>query len=107
MPMPPPKASTEGPRDRQVFHEMGQIVRALEEQGPQTLDELVAAWSGRRTGSAAVSTARSPSRSPTGSSSRTRTTAAGGLTRRSAGAMGTPLGGVRLRPWGCARTGTG
>ena len=28
-PMPPPKASTEGPRDRQVFHEMGQIVRAL------------------------------------------------------------------------------
>ena len=29
-PMPPPKPSTEGPRDRQVFHEMGQIVRALE-----------------------------------------------------------------------------
>jgi hypothetical protein len=27
MPMPPPKPSTEGPRDRQVFHEMGQIVR--------------------------------------------------------------------------------
>ena len=40
MPMPPPKASTEGPRDRQVFHEMGQIVRALEEQGPQTPVEL-------------------------------------------------------------------
>ena len=40
MPMPPPKASTEGPRDRQVFHEMGQIVRALEDQGPQTLEEL-------------------------------------------------------------------
>jgi hypothetical protein len=30
MPMPPPKASTESRRDRQVFHEMGQIVRALE-----------------------------------------------------------------------------
>jgi hypothetical protein len=38
--MPPPKASTESPRDRQVFHEMGQIVRALEEQGPQHLEEL-------------------------------------------------------------------
>ena len=34
MPMPPPKASTEGPRDRQVFHEMGQIVRALEATRP-------------------------------------------------------------------------
>jgi hypothetical protein len=40
MPMPPPKASTEGPRDRQVFHEMGQLVRALEEQGPQTVEDL-------------------------------------------------------------------
>ena len=40
MPMPPPKASTEGPRDRQVFHEMGQIVRALEAVGPQPPDEL-------------------------------------------------------------------
>ena len=40
MPMPPPKASTESPRDRQVFHEMGQIVRALEEQGPQPLGDL-------------------------------------------------------------------
>ena len=40
MPMPPPKASTEGPRDRQVFHEMGQIVRALEANGPQPPDEL-------------------------------------------------------------------
>ena len=40
MPMPPPKASTESPRDRQVFHEMGQIVRALEAQGPQALDDL-------------------------------------------------------------------
>jgi hypothetical protein len=40
MPMPPPKASTEGPRDRQVFHEMGQIVRALEDRGPQHPDQL-------------------------------------------------------------------
>jgi hypothetical protein len=40
MPMPPPKASTEGPRDRQVFHEMGQIVRALETNGPQSADDL-------------------------------------------------------------------
>jgi hypothetical protein len=40
MPMPPPKASTEGPRDRQVFHEMGQLVRALEQQGPQSPDQL-------------------------------------------------------------------
>ena len=40
MPMPPPKASTEGRRDRQVFHEMGQIVRALEESGPCEPDEL-------------------------------------------------------------------
>lgn len=40
MPMPPPKASTEGPRDRQVFHEMGQIVRALEARGPLPRDEL-------------------------------------------------------------------
>jgi hypothetical protein len=38
--MPPPKASTEGSRDRQVFHEMGQIVRALEATGPQTPDQL-------------------------------------------------------------------
>ena len=53
MPMPPPKASTEGPRDRQVAHEMGQIVRALEERGPQTpveLEQLVGAtyWEGQR-----------------------------------------------------------
>jgi hypothetical protein len=40
MPMPPPKASTEGPRDRQVFHEMGQIVRALEQQGPLRQEDL-------------------------------------------------------------------
>jgi hypothetical protein len=53
MPMPPPKASTEGPRDRQVFHEMGQLVRALEQQGPQSpedLQQLVGAtyWEGGR-----------------------------------------------------------
>ena len=43
MPMPPPKASTEGPRDRQVFHEMGQIVRALEATGPMTQERLAEA----------------------------------------------------------------
>lgn len=42
MPMPPPKASTESPRDRQVFHEMGQLVRALEHEGPQTTEALAA-----------------------------------------------------------------
>jgi hypothetical protein len=40
MPMPPPKPVTEGRRDRQVFHEMGQIVRALEDLGPLPVDEL-------------------------------------------------------------------
>ena len=40
MPMPPPKAATEGPRDRHVFHEMGQLVRALEANGPQTPEDL-------------------------------------------------------------------
>ena len=40
MPMPSPKASTEGPRDRQVFHEMGQVVRALEHNGPCQPEEL-------------------------------------------------------------------
>ena len=39
-PMPPPKASTEGPRDRHVHYEIGQIVRALQHQGPQAPDEL-------------------------------------------------------------------
>ena len=39
-PMPPPKASTEGPRDRHVHHEIGQLVRALQGQGPQRPDEL-------------------------------------------------------------------
>jgi hypothetical protein len=41
MPMPPPKPSTEGRRDRQVFHEMGQIVRALEAEGPQSRETLL------------------------------------------------------------------
>ena len=40
MPMPPPLASTEGKRDRQAFHEMGQIVRALEANGPQEPEHL-------------------------------------------------------------------
>ncbi len=40
MPMPPPKPTTEGTRDRQVFHEMGQLVRALEMTGPQTPEGL-------------------------------------------------------------------
>ncbi|MGH3361443.1 MAG: hypothetical protein ACRDOM_03205 [Nocardioides sp.] len=46
MPMPPPKPSTEGRRDRQVFHEMGQIVRAVEANGactPEQLGQLVGA----------------------------------------------------------------
>lgn len=40
MPMPPPKASTESRRDRHAFHEMGQIVRALGAEGPQTPEKL-------------------------------------------------------------------
>jgi hypothetical protein len=40
MPMPPPKATSEGPRDRQVVHEMTQIARALRAHGPQHPDEL-------------------------------------------------------------------
>ncbi|MGH3306476.1 MAG: hypothetical protein ACRDOX_02220 [Nocardioides sp.] len=42
MPMPPPKPSTEGRRDRQVFHEMGQLVRAVETNGPTDPDQLSA-----------------------------------------------------------------
>jgi hypothetical protein len=38
--MPPPKPSTEGRRDRQVFHEMGQLVRAVEHNGPCPPDHL-------------------------------------------------------------------
>lgn len=40
MPMPPPKPTTEGSRDRQVTHEMSQIVRALTTNGPQAQEEL-------------------------------------------------------------------
>jgi uncharacterized membrane protein len=40
MPMPPPKPSTEGRRDRQVVHEITQIVRALQVNGPQSIEEL-------------------------------------------------------------------
>jgi hypothetical protein len=40
MPMPPPKPTTESARDRQVGHEIRQLVRALREQGPQTAEEL-------------------------------------------------------------------
>ena len=46
MPMPPPKSTTESNRDRQVLHEMGQIVRALEDVGscgPEDLADLVGA----------------------------------------------------------------
>jgi hypothetical protein len=39
-PMPPPKPSTEGPRDRQVNHEIGQLIRALKDQGPQQPQDL-------------------------------------------------------------------
>ena len=46
-PMPPPKASTENPRDRQVFHEMGQIVRALEAHGPTAPEDLREVVGGR------------------------------------------------------------
>ena len=63
MPMPPPKPTTEGPRDRQVFHEMGQLVRALEANGPcppEQLAQLVGAayWeSGRFDRALALATA--------------------------------------------------
>ena len=42
MPMPPPLPSTEARRDRQVFHEMGQLARALEHEGPCEVEELAA-----------------------------------------------------------------
>jgi hypothetical protein len=42
MPMPPPKPSTEGRRDRQAFHEMGQLTRAIEQNGPSSTEELAA-----------------------------------------------------------------
>jgi len=40
MPMPPPKAATESPRDRQVNHEIAQIVRALNARGAQEVEAL-------------------------------------------------------------------
>jgi hypothetical protein len=40
MPMPPPKPSTEGTRDRQTTHERDQIVRALQDEGPQHREDL-------------------------------------------------------------------
>lgn len=40
MPMPPPKSSTESPRDRQVNHEITQIVRALHARGPLDVETL-------------------------------------------------------------------
>lgn len=40
MPMPPPKASSEGPRDKRVNHEITQIVRALHERGGQDVESL-------------------------------------------------------------------
>ena len=39
-PMPPPVPSTEGRRDRHVFYEMGQIVRALKANGPVSSEDL-------------------------------------------------------------------
>jgi hypothetical protein len=38
--MPPPKSSTESPRDRQVNHEITQIVRALNARGAQSAEDL-------------------------------------------------------------------
>ena len=46
MPMPPPKPSTEGRRDRQVMAEVGQLTRALQAEGsqsPEALAQLVGA----------------------------------------------------------------
>jgi len=40
MPMPPPKPTTEGPRDRQVMAEVGQLSRALQTEGPQSSGAL-------------------------------------------------------------------
>ena len=39
-PMPPPKASTEGPRDQHVHYGIGQILRAAQAQGPPSPDDL-------------------------------------------------------------------
>ncbi|KRF11367.1 hypothetical protein ASG90_16560 [Nocardioides sp. Soil797] len=40
MPMPPPKPTTEGHRDRGIAHEERQIVKALRANGPQSSDDL-------------------------------------------------------------------
>ncbi|NYG57239.1 hypothetical protein BJ980_000162 [Nocardioides daedukensis] len=40
MPMPPPKPSTEGIRDRQVANEEQQLVRAVQATGPQLPEDL-------------------------------------------------------------------
>jgi len=40
MPMPPPKATSQSPRDRQVNHEITQMVRALNAHGTQDVESL-------------------------------------------------------------------
>ena len=40
MPMPPPKPSTEGGRDRHVQHELRQVARAVGAEGPISPDDL-------------------------------------------------------------------
>lgn len=40
MPMPPPKPTTEGIRDRQVSHEEHQLVRAVKANGAQSPESL-------------------------------------------------------------------
>ena len=40
MPMPPPKATSQSPRDRQVNHEITQMVRALNTHGAQDVESL-------------------------------------------------------------------
>jgi hypothetical protein len=47
MPMPPPRASTEGIRDRQTRHEIGQVARAVAELGPVSPADLAAAVGAR------------------------------------------------------------
>ena len=65
MPMPPPKPSTEGPRDRQVFARDGPARPGPADRGPASPEALAAHWSARATGSPAASSGRWPSRSPT------------------------------------------
>jgi len=40
MPMSPPKPTAEGKRARQITHELGQLVRAVEANGPSTPEQL-------------------------------------------------------------------